>query len=389
MRYGLDELDKLRFSEEEKEEMIRGLLEKRRPGGKRHMRPAYRALVAAVAAVSIFIGAAGAVSLAGLSPQFRSLFGITQEAQAGYLGVRPLNLAFADKNGSGATITVREVVSDQERLYILMEFAAPEGMALPEPEDPEEGVDYYWLDGENAAAMTVMFYEDEGCTQLANPSYGWSYGTYYMRDGDISDGVVTLLYRVTAARGFPENARYCRITLDSLWSVLDGENIPVLENLDMEVVVPVGGSAEICSFDGRCPVWLGGTTMAVAENLSLSSVSISMDLIIPDGAAYDAALEAQGGAWPVYVLLKDGTRIDTRFETAAGRQDRFQDGAGEEFFRSDHIRLTLSCPIDITQIQDIVFEGDNSRCYDGEDHVGETVYFHFWPMYFFHSTYWG
>ena len=69
-------------------------------------------LVAIVAAASLLTGAVGAVSLAGVSPAFRELFGITSEEQAKNLGVVQMNQVFEDKNGSGATVTVKEAAAD-------------------------------------------------------------------------------------------------------------------------------------------------------------------------------------------------------------------------------------------------------------------------------------
>ena len=135
-----DELEKLGFSREEKAELVRRLTAGRPAAEKRRMRLPYRGLVAVVAAVSLLVGAAGAVSLAGVSPAFRELFGITSGEQVQNLGVVQLNQVFEDKNGSGASVTVKEVAADQEQIYILVEFAAPEGTMLPEPDQREEGL---------------------------------------------------------------------------------------------------------------------------------------------------------------------------------------------------------------------------------------------------------
>ena len=81
-----DELDRLKFSPEEKNELTRSLTAERATTTARRMRLPYRVLVAAVAAISLLVGAVGAVSLAGVSPAFRELFGITDDAQAQQLG---------------------------------------------------------------------------------------------------------------------------------------------------------------------------------------------------------------------------------------------------------------------------------------------------------------
>ena len=58
------------------------------------------------------------------------------------------------------------------------------------------------------------------------------------------------------------------------------------------------------------------------------------------------------------------------------------------YFRADHVRLLTEYPMDVSQIADIVFEGDNSMVYDGLEHVGDTVYFTFQSASFRNSTYW-
>ena len=70
-----DELERLGFSGEEKAELARRLAAGRPTAERRRMRLPYRGLVAVVAAVSLLVGAAGAASLAGVSPAFRELFG--------------------------------------------------------------------------------------------------------------------------------------------------------------------------------------------------------------------------------------------------------------------------------------------------------------------------
>ena len=125
-----DELERLNFSAEEKEALTCRLLERRSGQEEKRPRFPYRGLVAIVAAASLLTGAVGAVSLAGVSPAFRELFGITSEEQAKNLGIVQMNQVFEDKNGSGATVTVKEAAADQEQFYILVEFAAPEGTVL-------------------------------------------------------------------------------------------------------------------------------------------------------------------------------------------------------------------------------------------------------------------
>ena len=378
-----DELEELRFSAEEKKELTR-LLTAGRSETKRRMCLPYRGLVAGVAVVSLLLGAAGAASLAGVSPAFRDFFGITDQVQAEQLGAEQMDLVFADQNGSGASITVKEVVKDQERVYVLMDFTAPEGTVLPVPEKTADGRNF-WL-GEEEGDCSAAFYGDEDCTQRVDPR-SWGWGFQAVEDPDITDQVIPMMLQITADETLPEEASWLRVThLSNLWALENGKEVRVLEGMDFRLVIPIETTAEIYSFEGRCGVNLNGTTLATVENLTISPVSIAMDLVISDGAAYDAAFEAQG-PWQMYVLLEDGTQVQTRFEKGGGVQDVFHDADGKTFFRADHIRFELESPIDVAQIQDIVFVGDNSLLYGDKESDG-VIHFQFTPHYFRNETYW-
>ena len=370
-----DELEQLRFTAAEQETLRRGLLEKREEK-RRAVRPHYRGLVAAVAAVSLLIGAAGATSLAGLSPQFRELFGIDSTAQEEQLGALVLDQIFEDQNGSDASITIKEVVADQERLYLRMEFAAPEGTVVPVPDQAEEGRNRCWFNSETGYACA--FYADEACTVSANPPSGWNYGIEYLADDDPTDNRVELLFTLSTERGFSDSAVYCVLRgISDLGMWVDGQAVTVAEGLDIDVVIPFKSATEYYAFSGRSAVKLGGTTMAVVENLTVSPISITMDLILSDSQTYDGQ--------SVYVLLSDGTKVQATFpEKATGRMDRFLDENGDTFFRADHLYLELEQVIDVAEIADIVFVGDN----DDTSTPGKVVYFQFTPGTFWNDTYW-
>lgn len=370
-----DELEQLRFTAAEQEALRRGLLEKR-AGKQRTVRPHYRGLVAAVAAISLLIGAAGATPLAGLSPQFRELFGIDSAGQEEKLGARILDQVFEDKNGSGASITIKEVVADQERLYLRMEFAAPEGTVVPVPDQAEEGKNRCWFNGETGYAC--FFYADEDCTVSANPPSGWNYGIEYLADDDPTDNRVELLFILSTERGFADSAAYCVLRgISELGMWVDGQAVTVAEGLDIDVIIPFKSATEYYAFQGRSAVKLEGTTMAVVENLTVSPISITMDLILSDSQTY--------GGQSVYVLLSDGTKVQATFpEKAWGRMDRFLDENGDTFFRADHLYLELEQVIDVAEIADIVFVGDN----DDTTTPGKVVHFQFTPDTFWNDTYW-
>ena len=379
-----DELEQLRFTAAEQEALRRGLLEKREEK-RRAVSPRYRDLVAAVAAVSLLIGAAGATSLAGLSPQFRELFGIDSARQEEQLGALALEQVFEDKNGTGASITVKEMVADQERLYLRMEFAAPAGTVVPVPDQVEEGKKRCWFNGDTGYACS--FYADEGCTVLANPPFGWSYGVEYLADNDPADNRVELLFTLSTERGFSDRAAYCVIQgISELSMQVGGQDVTVAEGLDIDMVIPFQSATEYYAFQGRSFVKLGGTTLAVVENLTVSPISITMDLIIPGKQGHTVyAATGEEERWPVYVLLSDGTRVQAAFPEGAWREMTcFLDEDGEPFFRADHMYLELEQVIDVAEIVDIVFVGDN----DGTSTPGKVVCFQFTPGTFWNDTYW-
>ena len=386
MTHYRDELEQLSFSPEQKRELTRRLLEEGRETPARPRLP-YRSLVAVVAVVSLLVGAAGAVSLAGLSPAFRDLFGITSQEQAQQLGAVATELVFDDQNGSGAFITVQEIVADQEQLYLHMEFTAPEGVVLPQPDEHPEGK-RCWLDGSSQeinSHIDCAFYADQRCTQPVN-AHSYTYGADYLWDDDPTDNVVDLLFSVSLDGSFPAGANYCAIeNIGSLNMWKDGTSVTLADGMDIDVVVPVQSDTPVYAFEGRCPVKLGGTDLAVVENLVISPITITFDLILSDPTA-SGLLEP--GAWETYVLLEDGTQVAA--QPVPVQRSIFHEDTPDQtaFFQSGHMRLTLAHPIDLSQIADIVFEGDNSRVYDGQDHSGEVTYFHFWPSYFRNNTYW-
>ena len=186
----------------------------------------------------------------------------------------------------------------------------------------------------------------------------------------------------------PKDAAYCLFSgIQSLCMQYQGEWVTMLDGMDIDLIVPLVGMGTHYDFQGRCGVNLNGVTLAVAENLTISPISVSMDLVIPDGAAYDAAF-GQDGPWQMYVLMSDGSKIQTRFEKVGGVQDVFHDDAGRTFFRADHVRFELESPIDVAEIQNLVFTGDNSRIYEGEDRTGTLIQFDFGPWHFQNETYW-
>lgn len=295
MTHYRDELDELRFSQADKQALTRRLLAQRSESKKRHRLP-YRGLVAVVAAVSLLIGAAGAVSLAGVSPAFRSLFGITDDGQAQQLGATPVDLVFSDRNGSGTSITVKEVVADQEQLYLRMIFTAPEGTVLPVPDENGQGPRYWLEDGGNGVVYCDFLTDEPDALNLFTGSY--TLGVDYVSDADPTDNVVELIFHMSVNTGLPAQATSMVIrNIGGLTAVIDGQPVTLVDGLDLELTVPLRSDTPVYKFGGRCPVNLGGTTLAVVEDLTLSSISLSFDLILPAGTETAYYIWGVQAAW--------------------------------------------------------------------------------------------
>ncbi len=362
-----EELEKLRFTPGEKEALVHRLAAGTGERKKRSMRLPYRALIAAVAAACLLIGAVGAASLAGISPAFRALFGITSETQRERLGAEQVNLRFEDLNGSGAAIVIKEVVADQEQLYAVAEFIPPEGADLSPMDDGYPVLEGDWTD----TGVVCQFYTDEKCTDLAMERGFFAGYTSYRTEG------LEFVLCVNAFDDLPEDGTYCWIDGISRLTVWQGaERVSVLEGMDFELVLPVISTASY-DFRGRDVIWLGDSAFVVVDDLTLSPISVTFDLLIMDGDAYNEA-EKTYGPWEAWVVLADGARVEAEFRRVATISRGLSRGENDAeygyWFRADHIRLSLSCPIDVSQIKDIVLEPGSG--------------FHFNPEYFANDTYW-
>ena len=358
-----EELEGLRFTPEEKEALAHRLAAGRGERKVRRMRLPYRALIAAVAAACLLIGAVGAVSLAGVSPAFRELFGITSGAQREQLGAEQVDLRFEDLNGSGAAIVIKEVVADQEQLYAVAEFIPPEGTDLSLLEKGQPVLTGDW----EKEGVFGRFYTDQACTNPAAPTGERLFPAQcfaYWTEG------LEFVLRTSDLKNLPEDGAYCRVDgFCRLLATQGIENVPVLEGMDFELVIPVVSTAHY-NFRGREAALLDDDVFVVVDDLTLSPISVTFDLLIMDSAAYGAADEPYSPleAW---VELVDGTKVEAEFQHVATRIQ----GVKEIQCRADHIRLSLAYPIDVSQIKEIVLD---------EDCRG----FFFEPETFVNDTYW-
>src|SRR5699024_9145328 len=108
-------------------------------------------------------------------------------------------------------------------------------------------------------------------------------------------------------------------------------------------------------------VHLGGETLVLMDNLSLSPISIGFDLLCGSEEQYDALWDGlSSGGWPVYVLLRDGSHVKVSFpDSYSISKYRGEGQDADVFFSTASLTLHLEHPIDPAQVQDIIFVGDN------------------------------
>ena len=366
-----DELEKISFSEQEKNALTAALTAAQQPDHGRPMPMAYRRIIALVAAVSLLIGAVGAVSVAGVSPAFRRFFGIETAQQEGNLQPKTIHQVYEDPNGTGAVLTVEQVLMDSRNLYVTMDLAAPDGMVLPEiPEAAEQEKASYWIASRSEAAgsMDVLLSQDaEGTRRWEGSSGGKSYGIVSIRDDDDTDGHISLLFTLTLQDGtFDETCQY--LTIGNLAELRRFDpttgNYPqtALDGFHFSFTVPLEGcQVEQYDFQGRSLVHLGGETLVLMDNLSLSPISIGFDLLCGSEEQYDALWDGlSSGGWPVYVLLRDGSHVKVSFpDSYSISKYRGEGQDADVFFSTASLTLHLEHPIDPAQVQDIIFVGDN------------------------------
>lgn len=359
-----EELEELRFTSREKEALAHRLAVGRVEQKVRRMRLPYRALITAVAAACLLIGAVGAASLAGVSPAFRKWFGINSGAQREHLGAEQVNLRFEDLNGSGAAIVIKEVVADQEQLYAVAEFIPPEGTDLSLLEKGKPVLTGDW----EKEGVFGRFYTDQACTIPAAPTGERLFPARcfaYWTEG------LEFVLRTSDLKNLPEDGAYCRGDgFCRLLAVQGMESVPVLEGMDFELVIPVVSTAHY-DFRGRGVVLLDDSVPAVVDDLTMSPISVTFDLLIMGSEAYYGAAEEPYSPLEAWVELADGTKVEAEFQ----RGGISVQGINGNWCRADHIRLSLAYPIDVSQIKEIVLDEDCSG-------------FFFEPESFVNDTYW-
>ena len=182
--------DQARPSPEQKEAMLRRLLEPERKG--KPMRKLKKLTVVAIAAALMVISCAAAV-VTGIDQRLLDYFGASPE-QAELLapGAVPVDVTVED---NGATLRVTQVLMDRYNIMIVADFTAPEGTVLDMDEE-NDGIDRGF--GGMEWSMPELLNEAEEAIDL---NQSWSWHTEVLDDGDPLDNHLTLLMRMELSEG--------------------------------------------------------------------------------------------------------------------------------------------------------------------------------------------
>lgn len=182
--------DQARPSPEQKETMLRRLLEPERKG--KPMRKLKKLTVVAIAAALMVISCAAAV-VTGIDQRLLDYFGASPEqAELLFPGAVPVDVTVED---NGATLHVTQVLMDRYNIMIVADFTAPEGTVLDMDEE-NDGIDRGF--GGMEWSMPELLNEAEEAIDL---NQSWSWHTEVLDDGDPMDNHLSLLFRLTLDEG--------------------------------------------------------------------------------------------------------------------------------------------------------------------------------------------
>lgn len=251
--------------------------------------------VGAIAAAAMLCVSAMAAST-GLGGRLLEFLGVTTAEQAESLiaGAQVVNRTVED---TGSTLTIREVLGDQDNLYLLLNFTAPEGTAL-DAYDYRFGKDTVTLDAQSD-------WKGIGYTKLEDNNPGDNSLDLVMHitaDSISRDGTMTLrLGNLEAAAGYGEP--YVPLDIPGEWKLSFS-----LRCADSSL-----------AWEMQTPVTLYGQE-AMVTKVSLSPLSVTVK---GNGGAMKEVVEAARtsgvqGFFPVTICFRDGTSLTTSGEAGDG-----------------------------------------------------------------------
>ena len=249
-------------------------------------------VIAAAAMLCVFAMAASTV----LDGRLLEFLGVTTAEQAESLiaGAQVVNQTVED---AGSTLTLREVLGDQDNLYLLLNFTAPEGTAL-------DAYDY-------------RFQED---TVTLDTQSDWkSIGYTKLEDDDPRDNSLDLVMRITADSISRDGTMALRLGNLEASSGYGEPYVPLDIPGEWELSFSLRCADSSFAWETQTPVTLYGQEALVTE-VSLSPLSVTVK---GNGGAMEEVVEAARssgvqGFFPVTICFRDGTSLTTSGEAGDG-----------------------------------------------------------------------
>ena len=285
------------------------------------------ALIAAAMVVCLLTTTAFAAKMMGLDWRLLDLLGAGEQAEALIAGAQVVDKTVKD---AGSSLTVREVLGDQNNMYILLNFTAPKGTTLD--------AYAYRFKGSSLTVDSLNGWYFSNCTKLEDADSGDNSLDLVLTmttDGIFTNGTMTVeLKDLEASAGYGKP--YVSLNLPGTWKV----SFP-LEYID-------------CSRTRtglREPVTLYGQNVAVTE-ISVSPLSVTVK---GDGEKLREVMDAnraagEEGFFPVTIRFRDGTYLTTSREAGDNGSTVMPD---REFYTN----WTFHKVIDPEQVESIEFFG--------------------------------
>lgn len=285
-----------------------------------------RAVATIAVAAVVLCGSALAVST-GLDQRFLEFLGATTAEQAEPLiaGAQVVNKTV--KN-AGSALTVREVLGDQDNLYLLLNFTAPEGTVL-DAHDYRFRRDSVTLDSQGD-------WKGIGYTKL--------------EDGDPEDNSLDLVMHITADSVSKDGTMTLRLGSLEAAAGYGEPYVPLDIPGEWKLSFPLRCVDSSLTWEMRLPVTLYGQEAMVTE-VSLSPLSVTVK---GNGDTMEEVVEAARasgvqGFFPVTICFRDGTSLTTSGEVGDGYTTLVQNG------RDFYTNWTLHQVIDPDQVDYLIY----------------------------------
>lgn len=314
-------LDQVKPSREQEAAMLNRLLTDERTEHRMKKRTHTPRLAAAAAAVALVLTSGAFAAVTGLDRRLLDYFG-GDGAQEELLSATAM-VVDKELTDEGATLHVRQVVADRYSVMVLMDFTAPEGVALTE--------DYYVLGGGVKATAPD-----------GRKMSSWGSGFALLADEAPEDNRITLLFTVhTLDDSF--NLLGARLSLDfeGLYDDNMEKNLLAAGRWRCNVTLPTEDPGRYVTPDA--PMEVGGSRVTLTS-LYISPISFAWELGEgeDDLQSMDTAALHGRGDWPeqVFLTTRGGETIPvgernfllTQYKTDVREQDH-----GRYCFRLDSI----------------------------------------------------